>query len=276
MTISLRHAFTSLKADGVDTTVVRPGGWNAEHVLTTDTTTGMVVGKDTSGAGALQELPILVGPDGYTAISSTKAFNPPKGTTAQRPVSPAFGDMRWNLDQNCLEVFGVGGVSSWTQIGAGSITPPGMVQAWPAAAASIPAGWIICNGQAVSRVANPGLFIAIGTGYGAGDGVTTFNVPNYTDKVLVGAGATYLTAGVARGAFINNVTLNATQLPAHTHTMGVALNDLGGGSIVGPGDVLQNNGPLAVTGGGDGLVGNPIAISTEQPGIGVWWAIKGG
>lgn len=44
---------------------------------------------------------------------------------------------------------------------------------------AIPNGWLQCNGQAVSRVTYADLFKKIGTKYGAGDGIATFNLPNY-------------------------------------------------------------------------------------------------
>lgn len=44
--------------------------------------------------------------------------------------------------------------------------------------ATPPAGWLKCNGAAVSRATYATLFAAIGTTYGAGDGATTFNVPD--------------------------------------------------------------------------------------------------
>jgi hypothetical protein len=46
------------------------------------------------------------------------------------------------------------------------------------AGATVPDGTLLCNHQAVSRTTYAGLFLVIGTTYGAGDGVTTFNVPN--------------------------------------------------------------------------------------------------
>lgn len=53
--------------------------------------------------------------------------------------------------------------------------PPGEISFW---ALSIPpAGWLKCNGSAVSRATYAALFSAIGTTFGAGDGATTFNVP---------------------------------------------------------------------------------------------------
>lgn len=56
----------------------------------------------------------------------------------------------------------------------------------PFAGASIPAGWIECAGQAVSRTTYPDLFGSIGTTYGAGDGSTTFNLPDLRGEFLRG------------------------------------------------------------------------------------------
>lgn len=44
--------------------------------------------------------------------------------------------------------------------------------------------WLLCNGAAVSRAGYPQLFAAIGTTYGAGNGTTTFNLPNVTGSVV--------------------------------------------------------------------------------------------
>lgn len=43
--------------------------------------------------------------------------------------------------------------------------------------ASVPDGWLLCNGAAVSRTTYADLFDVIGTDYGIGDGTTTFNLP---------------------------------------------------------------------------------------------------
>ncbi len=48
--------------------------------------------------------------------------------------------------------------------------------------------WLLCNGQAVSRTAYSALFALIGTHFGAGDGTSTFNVPDYRGKFLRGLG----------------------------------------------------------------------------------------
>lgn len=46
-----------------------------------------------------------------------------------------------------------------------------------------PTGWLVCNGQAISRTAYSKLFSVISTTYGAGDGSTTFNIPSLTSSV---------------------------------------------------------------------------------------------
>lgn len=52
----------------------------------------------------------------------------------------------------------------------------GDLKYWPTATA--PAGYLECNGAAISRTAYAALFAVIGTTYGAGDGATTFNLPD--------------------------------------------------------------------------------------------------
>ena len=68
MAISLKHTFQSAKSDGADTTLVQPSNWNAEHIITA--AAGKVLGRDTSGAGAVQELPIAVDTAGNVGIGT--------------------------------------------------------------------------------------------------------------------------------------------------------------------------------------------------------------
>ena len=55
----------------------------------------------------------------------------------------------------------------------------------------IPNGWLLADGSAVNRLTYSDLFNAIGTIWGSGDGIGTFNVPNLINKMLIGAGNTY-------------------------------------------------------------------------------------
>lgn len=76
----------------------------------------------------------------------------------------------------------------------------------PFAGASPPAGWVLANGQAISRATYADLFTYIGVAYGAGNGTTTFNVPNLVDRVVIGSGGAYGTGATGN-----------LPLPAHTH-----------------------------------------------------------
>lgn len=66
-----------------------------------------------------------------------------------------------------------------------SIAPGIMV---PYAGATAPSGWLLCQGQAVSRTTYSSLFTAIGTSWGAGDGSTTFNIPDLREAAPCGTG----------------------------------------------------------------------------------------
>lgn len=82
----------------------------------------------------------------------------------------------------------------------------------PYGAATAPTGYLICDGSAVSRTTYADLFAAISTLWGAGNGTTTFNLPNLTDRFLRG---TTGTPGGTGGAATH--TLSLTELAAHTH-----------------------------------------------------------
>lgn len=54
--------------------------------------------------------------------------------------------------------------------------------------ATAPSGWLLCQGQAISRTIYAELFAVIGTAYGSGDGSTTFNLPDLRETIPVGVG----------------------------------------------------------------------------------------
>ena len=69
------------------------------------------------------------------------------------------------------------------------------------AGATIPVGWLLCNGASVYRTTNAKLFAAIGTRYGSGNGSTTFNLPNFNGRHVLGTTNTgnlgsYVSAGL--------------------------------------------------------------------------------
>ena len=65
---------------------------------------------------------------------------------------------------------------------------------------------LACDGAAVSRAAYPELFGAIGTTFGAGDGSTTFNLPDLRGRFIRGTGGNAAALGVAQGDAIRNIT----------------------------------------------------------------------
>jgi microcystin-dependent protein len=56
----------------------------------------------------------------------------------------------------------------------------------PYAGSSAPTGWLLCYGQAISRTTYSALYAVVGTTYGAGDGATTFNLPDLRGRVVAG------------------------------------------------------------------------------------------
>lgn len=92
------------------------------------------------------------------------------------------------------------------------LPPVGSVIAF--AGNSSPAGWLLCDGSAVSRETYADLFAVIGTTYGAGDGSTTFGLPNLTNKFIQGSS----TSGTVKTAGLPNITgvLTPSTLPVLT------------------------------------------------------------
>jgi len=102
----------------------------------------------------------------------------------------------------------------------------------PWSTSSVPTGFLECNGAAVSRSTYAALFTAVGTTYGAGDGSSTFNVPDLQDNVAMGksgtkalastGGANTVAATGNVGGSTANATLSTAQLASHSHPGGVS------------------------------------------------------
>lgn len=83
------------------------------------------------------------------------------------------------------------------QAGGVGLAPVGSMTMY--AGASVPSGWLLCDGQAVSRTTYAALFTAISTTWGIGNGSTTFNVPDMREAAPVGAGTYSAVTGTTHG-----------------------------------------------------------------------------
>jgi microcystin-dependent protein len=168
----------------------------------------------------------------------------------------------------------------------------------PFAGATVPKGYLLCFGQAISRTAYAGLFAVLGTTYGAGDGSTTFNLPDLRSVVVGGLGNM---GGTERGLLNSQVssTLGATggaqqesasvsgsasvsvSVAVSGSLSGSAAGYLGGsqwdadgqcagGTMAGPDDVYQVTVSGTLVGGGSGsgsISGSTATVTNVQPTI---------
>jgi microcystin-dependent protein len=101
-----------------------------------------------------------------------------------------------------------------TSVAAVNSVITGSIQMWPTASA--PTGYLLCAGAAVSRTTYAALFAIIGTTFGVGDGSTTFNVPNYSNRMPYGTtiGAT---GGSADAVVVSHTHTATVTDPGHLH-----------------------------------------------------------
>lgn len=99
----------------------------------------------------------------------------------------------------------------------GNLFTPGDLKV--SAAPNPPAGWLLCDGSAVSRTQYAKLYATIGVAFGAGDGVNTFTLPDYRGRTILGAGAgAGLTARALGGKGGEEAhALAVGELPSHDH-----------------------------------------------------------
>ena len=134
---------------------------------------------------------------------------------------------------------------------AALVMPSGAMLQWPTATA--PSGFLLCTGAAVSRTIYAALFAVIGTTFGAGDGTTTFNLPDFDNRFAVGAGDLYSVGatGGSKDAVVVSHTHTATA-SEHTHKVN---SNTGADSIargIAPGSGYSVAGVAGVVNGGSG------------------------
>jgi microcystin-dependent protein len=133
------------------------------------------------------------------------------------------------------------------------------------AGSTVPGGYLLCFGQAVSRTAYAGLFNVVGTAYGAGDGSTTFNVPDLRGRVAAGKDDM---GGSAANRITGTTVPNSPQLGAaggaQTNTATTTVSGSATGTLTGTADV-NTAGEVAAAVSGAGAAGvahsHPVSVS---------------
>lgn len=235
---------------------------------------GLVGPAGATGPAGPQGVQGVIGPTGPTGPQGNQGVQGTAGTgvrymgtvstaSALPPTGATQGDEYVALDTNHVWIwngnawydngpanFGIGpqgpqGIQGpqGVQGPAGTTIPTGAGCDWFAPTA--PAGYLICDGSAISRTTYAALYAIIGTVWGTGDGSTTFNLPDTRGRLLVGyapSGHADVSAlngndGLAlalrrsRHGHTNGVTANPSgmTLPNHVHTDNITFGDSGHG-----------------------------------------------
>lgn len=149
------------------------------------------------------------GPDGRTPITAAKLTKIEDGVAAAQAEAEKATSSA-SVARASLESVN----SSYLAI-LNAIVPVGAVL--PFYGAEPPKNWLLCYGQQVSRTEYPELFRVIGTRAGAGNGSSTFNVPDLRGKVIYGQGASDFSQNTGATVGETHHLLTINELPAHGH-----------------------------------------------------------
>ena len=157
--------------------------------------------------GAINQVLMSTGSNGLVWTDQTFI-----GST--QPPSPTFGSLWFHTTVQMLKVWdGTAWMDSYPT--PASQVPVGTVHQWAGSDTAVPSGFLLCNGAAVSRTAYGTLFGILGISYGAGDGSTTFNLPDMRGVFARGAD---LGRGFDPGRALG--TYQVDDLKSHNHGQG--------------------------------------------------------
>lgn len=274
---TLLPGFQIVSCDGTNTQFstapgTRIGTTDLVFGVPTTTINGLTLTNVTIGSAA-SPVPVAAGGTGRTTIPAGNVLiGAANGTDPALAVAPgAAGNV-------LTSVGGVWASASPSGGGGGGGIPVGGMMDYGGATA--PTGWLLCDGSAVSRTAYAALFTAIGTSYGAGNGTTTFNIPDRRGRGSVGkdnmggsAAGRVTTAGsgidgavVGASGGAQNKTLGLTEMPTHSHTLAASVaTSIGspgtGGIDAGTGYQASSPGTTSAGGGQAFGIMNPTLIS---------------
>jgi len=186
------------------------------------------------------------------------------------------GNVAGNLTGNLIgDIYASNGTSKILDNGtdgsnfSSPLQPVGAMQMY--AGSTAPTGFLICNGDAVSRTTYSALFAIISTTYGAGDTTTTFNLPDMRETYAVGVGTRG--SGVTAHDTFTLGQFKDDQMQGHNHT--TSADNLAAGSGIASGANYSNNFSTVTTAITDGTNGTPrIGTTTRGKAIGLNYIIK--
>lgn len=185
---------------------------------------------------------------GTLSVTGTATFS----STLSASTAPTVGAHLTNKTYVDAQIASNSSAAQSNAIGLAA--PPSAIMAF--ARNTAPSGWLACDGSAVSRTTYAALFAAIGVTFGAGDGTSTFNLPDLRGYFVRGQGTNG--DGTASGAFgvkqadaYLNHSHTATQV-AHTHTVTGPNNSAGfapgaANAINGTGTLVTSSAQPAIT-----------------------------
>lgn len=272
-----KHVFQSAKSDVGDATLVRPSNWNSEHrtgILMTNKSgaqqiAGVVGVLDAANNDSFtltsqqgnKGIPVvvletiannavgLVRCDGHLTVNVQGAVS--RGNLLRFSGTSGSLENAGNTDRNPDHVVGMA-TTSFAGPGGGTVTaymfgsnrqtaPTGAMMPFPQSSANVPFGWLLCDGSAVSRTTFADLFDRLGTTWGAGDGSTTFNLPDMRDRLPMGVSGT---KAIGSSGGSETVTLITSNMPAHVHDMGSHTHTTPAHSHTVPGTSAPGGGPV--------------------------------
>lgn len=213
---------------------------------------------DALGNKAVRTLPFGTGGASFDIAGSGTGH----GKIHSRGAIDAAGTIYTDADVDAAGDIVAGGV---VKAGTAILSPLGSVTQW--LTDTPPAGWLLCHGQAISRTTYAALFALIGTTYGAGNGSSTFNLPDLQGRVPVGKSSDteFNTLGKTFGTKTHTLTI--AEIPNHSHSSPGTYN-------VGPGAgataMVINAGVTGHTTG----VGGGGAHNNIQPSIALNYIIR--
>jgi microcystin-dependent protein len=184
----------------------------------------LFVGQTISGSGVTSGTTITAfgtgtgGVGNYTvSVSQTVASTTITGAAATTALTATSTD-------NTVKI----ATTAFVQTAISASITVGTIQMWPTNTA--PTGYLLCTGTAVSRTTYAALFAVIGTTFGAGDTTTTFNLPNYINRMPFGANlptTASVTGTINNGALLAGTTLTVTAVGSGTLVVGQTITGTG-------------------------------------------------